>query len=185
MNSFSLKCITNSAALNLTGRPHLRIDFNVYIMQLFILSLLVCIHTLLAESNANKTYMLHLRWLPTHCFNRYCTVPERTTMDISKLRASPHFDWSDFACPSGLHFFEQDINEIPDLNTYWTNPTHELFAHLNVYNDYAACTVMGESGTSPILYFNHSINLYKKLMTPRNAGMLRYILKKNTVQVVS
>nr|CAH8834079.1 unnamed protein product [Trichobilharzia regenti] len=147
-------------------------------MQFIILSLLVCIHTVLAESNATKTYMLHLRWLPTHCLNRYCTVSENITMDISKLRASPHFNWVDFACPSGLHFFEQDIYRIPDLNTYWTNPTDELLAHYWVYYDYGACTVMDESGTTPILYFNHSINLYKQLMTPNNVENLHSILEK-------
>ncbi|CAH8834538.1 unnamed protein product [Trichobilharzia szidati] len=136
-------------------------------MQLVILSLLVCIHTLLAESNANKTYMLHLRWLPTHCLYRYCTVPKKTTMDISRLRASPHFDWKESVCPRRFNISEQDFKKIPDLNTYWSNPTLEPIAHFWVYYNYGACTVVDESGSNFILYLNHSINLYKKLMTPK------------------
>ncbi|CAH8834726.1 unnamed protein product [Trichobilharzia szidati] len=161
-----------------TGRPHLCIDLNVYIMQLFILSLLVCIHTLLVQSNANKTYMLHLRWLPTHCLNRYCTVPKNITMDISKLTASPQFDWMNITCLKGHSFSALDFNQIPDLNTYWTDPFHDTFTHFLVYYKYGACTVMGESGPSPILYFNHGINLYKKLMTPKNVKKLHNILEK-------
>ncbi|CAH8838181.1 unnamed protein product [Trichobilharzia szidati] len=154
------------------------LSFSSFPYRLFILSLLVCIHTLLAESNVDKTYMLHLRWLPTHCLNRYCTVPKNTTMDISRLRTSPHFNWTDFACTSRLNFSDKDISKIPDLNTYWTNPTHGPFAHSGVYYTYGFCAVMDESGSSLTLYLNHSINLYKKLMTPKNVKKLHRLLQK-------
>ncbi|CAH8834525.1 unnamed protein product [Trichobilharzia szidati] len=119
------------------------LSFSPYPYRLFILSVLVCIHTLLAESNASKTYMLHLRWLPTHCLYRYCTISENITMDISKLKASPHFDWMDGACLHDHSFSEQDIKKIPDLNTYWTDPFHDTYTNFWVYYNYGACTVMG------------------------------------------
>nr|CAH8840107.1 unnamed protein product [Trichobilharzia regenti] len=99
-------------------------------------------------------------------------------MDISRLRASPHFDWMNGTCLYDHSFSDEDIKKIRDLNTYWTNPTLDISASYWVYFNYGACTVMDKSGPSLILYFNRGINLYKQLMTPNNVKNLNNILKK-------
>ncbi|CAH8834684.1 unnamed protein product [Trichobilharzia szidati] len=130
-------------------------------MGILILSALVILQSILISTEANKTFLLHVRWLPTHCYHRKCHIEDGQRWDISKLRLVPQLDWMSENCSYATRFWRYNLSAINELSKYWSNPLDEFTHYNHLYRDYAACTVVDSNGPTPYLYFNRGIDLFK------------------------
>nr|CAH8834147.1 unnamed protein product [Trichobilharzia regenti] len=140
-------------------------------MGILILSALVILQCVIISTEADKTLLLHVRWLPTHCYHQECQVEDGQKWDISKLRSLPQLEWLSDSCPnSPFGFWNYDFDTITELSKYWSNPLDEFMHHDHLYREYATCTVVDSDGPSPNLYFNRGIDLFK-LASPRTISI--------------
>ncbi|KAK4472223.1 hypothetical protein MN116_000529 [Schistosoma mekongi] len=137
-------------------------------MKVTIFTVIVILVNTLVTIHCNNTYILHLSWLPTHCYSRECAIPVHQKFIISRLRGAPFINWLDGDCRGSSLFNEEELEAVPELSTYWPDATGFGLLYESLITHYGRCATINGSAMTPIQYFQKGIDLFKSIESRLN-----------------